>query len=129
MKLRSKAGVPIGTTAIIIIVLIAAIGMYWYFTQGGQDCSDVFHRDLTGKEKWGLEHYNLPYVIHWETSGLWQFYYSTNPDTNAFAVLDAYSLGQLEDEIKNSNIASLQKTRGYHIINCIQADCPDCMVG
>jgi len=41
---NTRASIPIGTIAIIIIVLVASFGMWWYFTQAGKDCSDLVQR-------------------------------------------------------------------------------------
>ncbi len=84
MKFKSKASVPIGTIAIIIIVLIAGIGMWWYFTQGddGPDCSDVtidYSAGATG-QTW-FDPVSGRYVRNWMNIEEWQYETPTNTYT------------------------------------------------
>lgn len=132
MKLRSKAGVPIGTIAIIIIVLVAGIGMWWFFTQDGLDCSDVELNDTPDLDIYTIvsEADNLPLIQDFgPMAGLrYHFYYET-PGGGALKTDYFESLDELENALDSLNIDNTDKKQAQLIIDCIRADCPDCQVG
>lgn len=127
MKFNKKASVPIGTIAIIIIVLIAGLGMWWFFTKGDDepDCSDIIMDYIP--ESGAMMYYEhtgmVPRVIH-DLSDNWISVY-IGPDgfghSTVYITIDA-----LEDGIDSLNTDSESKTKLHHIANCIQAGCPDC---
>jgi len=85
MKFTKKASVPIGTIVIIIIVLIAGLGIWWWFTQGqcGQ-YDDVESITYQGNTAYTHEDYlygNPEWVmIGHEADGSWRYGY--HPDMN-----------------------------------------------
>lgn len=92
MRTDKKAGVSIGTIVIIVIVLIATFGMWWYFTQGDSepDCSNIvldYSPGTTGQTWYDAE--NGRYVRNWFDVEEWQYEtpsnaytYSTSGKTN-----------------------------------------------
>jgi hypothetical protein len=91
MKLRSKASVPIFTIAIIIIVVIAMLGIYWFISGDGEaDCSDVvidYSPGATGQTWFDPE--AARFVRNWFDIEEWQYEtpdnaytYSTSGKTN-----------------------------------------------
>jgi len=120
MKFTKKASVPIGTIAIIIIVLVASFGMWWWFTQDGQDCSDVVDDGPSGLvlHSWHIQ--DLPFPRVRETTEQWMFTYE-NTDGNYESRATFGDLGHLETVRLDSvdNISSQEKARLLHIFHCI----------
>ncbi len=127
MKLKSKAGVPIGTIAIIIVVLIAGIGMYWYFTQRGPDCSDV---NKTGNSYWmegqhpWYEHEDRYAQISQTESG-WKLLYVSGGGLKG---LNCNELRPCIDQLYNMDLITDDELKDFnHIADCIKAGCPECV--
>ena len=136
MKFRSKAGVPIGTIAIIIIVLVASLGMWWYFTQRGEDCSDV-RQWCTGYSTEGdcLHHSyaikdgtsNQYVKIQWWEPSQWRAtaYIETSGSVVTFIWFD--DPDNLNEWVQNhGSFSDEQKVDTARMIDCIKAGCPNC---
>ena len=130
MGTDNKAGAPIGTIAIIIIVLVASLGMWWFFTQERDpDCSDVVHSEHQNMESWRVIRTTHPYISSTISSN-WEYRLFYKLDNGNEAYTEFYAdIDDLHDIIDNLHIGQVQENRAYHIIDCIKADCPDCMVG
>jgi len=134
MKFTKKASVPIGTIAIIIIVLVAGLGIWWYFTQDGDtDCSDVRYWDTAYGRRWnagtmsGSDYYPTIDRDDRDTqlNHKWGITYKDIGGTKRSSSWP--TLEQLESVIDNlSNTSDETKNTAHHIIDCIQAGCPDC---
>jgi len=127
----TRASIPIGTIAIIIIVLIASFGMWWYFMKAGDDdCDDVRYWDTDYGRRWTrATGENYPYVNRDDRSAniesKWMAGY-IKIGGGAFG-WHYPTLQELEDAIDGwPDMRAEDNAILHRIIDCIQAGCPSC---
>ena len=107
--------------------------MYWFFTQGnGLDCSDVEKKDTPDVYIYTIESEadNLPLIQDWKqaTNTKYRMWYET-PGGASMETYFVDTLDDLEDGLAGLNIDESDRKQAQLIIDCIRADCPNCVEG
>lgn len=129
--MKNKAVVPIGTIAIIIVVLLIAVGMWWFLVrdQCGQygDVTAMEYRDDTAYTHDDYPAINPEWVmIGHEADGSWRFGFHPNTaDPTSEAYQTNYGFDELPKamKIKFQGDGTDRYSIAMHIWNAIDKGC------
>jgi len=137
--LRNRAFIPVGTIILIVVVILAMAGIYWYFTQAGKDCSDVrrwcdaysiegdcLHHSFAIRHGASDEYLKIQW---WDTLAGDQYrvvaYIQSNDKITTFIWI--YDLDELDDMVQsNWAFSETQRSDTSRMVECIKAGCPSC---